>query len=65
MLIMRKSLLSGIVRTRDIPVTPVQMLRYEFGEPVQDAFPELSADDREFISTGITEGEWPSKRSDD
>ena len=65
MLIMRKSLLSGIVRTRDIPVTPVQMLRYEFGESVQDAFPELSADDREFISTGIAEGEWPSKRSDD
>ena len=57
MLIMRKSLLSGIVRTRDIPVTPVQMLRYEFGELVQDAFPELSADDREFILTGIAEGE--------
>ena len=25
---------------------------------VQDAFPELSADDREFIKTGITNEEW-------
>jgi hypothetical protein len=65
MLIMRKSLISGIVRTRDIPVTPVQMRRYEFGMPVQNAFPQLSADDREFIFTGIVEEEWPLKGSDD
>jgi hypothetical protein len=65
MLITRKSILSGIVRTRDLPVSAAQMLRYEFGMPVQKAFPELSADDREFISTGIVEGEWPLKGSDD
>jgi hypothetical protein len=65
MLITRKSILSGVVRTRDLPVSAVQMLRYECGLPVQNAFPQLSADDREFIFTGIVEGEWPLKGSDD
>lgn len=32
---------------------------YEFrGELIQDAFPFLTYDEREFILTGITAGEW-------
>lgn len=56
--ITRKSEVSGIVRTRDIPVTEFQYQLYLNGVKVQDAFPQLNSDDREFILTGITAEEW-------
>ena len=57
--ITRKSMLSGVVRTRELPVTQKQMDIYErTDEKIQDVFPELSAGDREFIMTGITDEEW-------
>ena len=31
---------------------------WDAGEPIQVAFPSLSADEREFIMTGITPQEW-------
>ena len=59
MLITRTSMLSGITRTRELPVTQKQMDIYEHtDEKIQDVFPELSAGDREFIMTGITDEEW-------
>jgi hypothetical protein len=58
MQITRKSLLSGIVRTLDIPVTEEQMQAWRGGVLIQRAMPNLSADDREFILTGITADEW-------
>jgi hypothetical protein len=33
---------------------------WEGGATIQAAFPQLSADEREFILTGITPGEWRS-----
>lgn len=58
MLITRKSFISGRTHTKDIPVTALQLLAWQNGALIQDAMPNLSADDREFIKTGITVEEW-------
>jgi len=58
MIITRKSQFSGTLYTRDLDVTQAQLVAYEDGALLQDAFPQLSADDREFIKTGISALEW-------
>lgn len=59
MLIMRISMLSGEVNEMDLDITPAQLESYElFGVLLQDAFPNLSPAEREFIKTGITPEEW-------
>jgi hypothetical protein len=58
MKITRKSPLTGITRTKEIDVTIEQILAWEEGELIQNAMPQLSADDREFVKTGITGEEW-------
>jgi hypothetical protein len=56
--ITRTSLATGTTRTLDLNVTLEQLNNYAQGALLQDAFPHLSADDREFIKTGITTEEW-------
>lgn len=51
-------MLTGITRTMDLPVTPEQYIQWESGVVIQQAMPELTADEREFIMTGITGDEW-------
>lgn len=58
MQITRTSVVSGKTTTREIDVTQDQIDVWEAGELAQDAFPHLSADDREFIMSGITPEEW-------
>jgi hypothetical protein len=58
MTITRKSSLTGITRTKEINVTEEQILAWEMGKLIQDAMPQLSADEREFVKTGITGEEW-------
>jgi hypothetical protein len=62
MLIKRTSLISKVEREMEIEVTETQMERFEnrhiTGELIQEIFPDLSASDREFILTGITDEEW-------
>jgi len=59
MTIVRTSKVSGITRTRNLPVTETQMALFHEGQTtLQDCFPHLSPDDREFIKTGITTAEW-------
>lgn len=58
MLITNKSRLSGKVHTMDLNVTEEQIKKFEEGELVQNVFPHLTADEREFILTGITAEEW-------
>ena len=54
MLITRTNPFTGKDITRDLDVTEAQMIAYyEQGVLLQNAFPNLSADDREFIKTGI------------
>ena len=54
----RKSQLSGIEDTHDLPITEEQMHAFETGTLVQKAFPHLTPPDREFILTGVTPEEW-------
>jgi hypothetical protein len=54
MLITRTNPFTGKTNTKDLDVTEDQMIAYyEEGVLLQNAFPNLSADDREFIKTGI------------
>ena len=58
----RTSMLTGRTSTRLLPIDPISLLAW-LSDPyppfIQDAFPDLSADDREFILHGITPEEWP------
>lgn len=54
----RMSIISGVVRTRDINITEEQLNRFQNGELIQRVAPHLSADDREFLISGISSDEW-------
>ena len=43
---------------REIDVTPNQIYAWQNGQLIQNAMPNLSPADREFIMTGITEEVW-------
>ena len=59
--ITRTSMFTGKIRTLDLPVTQAQIELWEGGTKVQDAFPHLSPDEREFIMTGVTAQEWDER----
>jgi len=65
MLITKKSILSGIERTLDIPVTQEEFDKWNSGMLIQEAMPNLSPDQREFILTGIVSDEWDSTFEED
>ena len=58
MLVTRKSLFSGKENTMDLDVTEEQLQRWRSGELVQDVFPHLAADEREFLVSGCLPDEW-------
>ena len=58
MLITKKSAFTGIEHTLDIPVTQEQLDSWKSGVSIQNAMPNISAEDREFIKTGVTAQEW-------
>ena len=58
MQITRKSILTSIERTQEINCTQKEYDSWLGGALAQEAFPNLSDDDREFIMTGITSQEW-------
>jgi hypothetical protein len=58
MLIQRISLLTGKQHSMEIPITEEQMEIYERGVLIHRAAPNLTADQREFIISGITPEEW-------
>ena len=60
MLITRTSPFSGNTNSMEIEVTQEQLSSWENGTLIQNAMPNLSADEREFIKTGITPEEWDS-----
>ena len=63
--ITRTSLFSRVTRTLDLPVTEAQLDAWASGELIQNAFPDLSPDDREFLKTGITAEEWEQMYRED
>ncbi len=56
------SLVSGITSEMTLPLTVEEfnecMSKWNNGTLIQDAFPMLDHNQREFIMTGITPGEW-------
>ena len=57
--ITKTSMLTGIDRTKTFDITYDQYYAwYTEGELIQNAMPNLSASDREFIMTGMTDEEW-------
>lgn len=58
MQITKRSMFSGIEYTLDIPVTQEQLDNWHNGMLIQDAMPNLTPDEREFIMTGVTKEEW-------
>lgn len=58
MKITKKSPLTGIDHTMDLPITQEQLDRWENGELIQQVFDDLSDSQREFLISGIYEDEW-------
>ena len=58
MKITRTNPFNGEINTIDIDVTDEQVQAYMDGVLIQNAFPQLTAGEREFILTGITEECW-------
>lgn len=58
MLITKTSMLSGETRSLDLNVNQDQIDLWEGGMVIQNAMPNLSVDEREFIMTGVTAEEW-------
>lgn len=58
MIVERRSVLTGKLRRREIPVTQEQIDRWQEGELIQFAMPHLSPSERDFVKLGITDDEW-------
>lgn len=58
MRIIRTSRLTGNTSVMDLPITREQLAAWVDGELIQNAMPQLNADQREFVLTGITPDEW-------
>lgn len=65
MLITKTSTLTGIVRSREINVTQAQLDQWQAGMLIQQAMPNISLSDREFIMNGITDEEWDDLLADE
>lgn len=57
MIVTRKHPFTGETNCRDLPITIEEVVRWNSGELIQNVWPHLSANDREFILSGITDWE--------
>lgn len=59
MLYTKRSELTGRVNQMELPVTPEQIREWQTSRTlIQNAFPQLTPDQREFLLTGSTQQEW-------
>lgn len=58
MKVTRTSMISGKEHSLDLDITASQIAAYDNGTLLQNAFPNLTAAEREFYKTGITAKEW-------
>ena len=59
MKVKRKSMFTGIERELKLDINPEDLRKWENGEGlVQNVFPNLTPDEREFLITGATPEEW-------
>jgi len=56
--ITRKSVFTGKTQTKEIACTPEQYDAWQNGQHIQNAMPDGSPDDREFLMTGCDKAEW-------
>jgi hypothetical protein len=59
-IITKKSPFSGKTNSLTIVFDPADYQKWQEGELIQRALPYLTADEREFLMTGITPEEWNS-----
>ena len=56
------SQLTGKINTMTLDITDAQLRAYQTGEAlIQDIFPQLNADEREFMLNGSTPDEWKER----
>ena len=65
MKITKTSPISGKQNTMDIDIEIDQWAAWRTGTLIQEAMPLITADEREFIMTGITPSEWAETFGDD
>lgn len=58
MIVRRPNIFTGKVRELELDITQEQVHRWQNGELIQNVFPHLSVDEREFLQTGIIGEEW-------
>jgi hypothetical protein len=60
MFVIRKSLFTSVMNEMDLPITQEQLDEFESDNSrlVQDVFPNLNSEQREFLMTGSTSAEW-------
>lgn len=61
MIITRKDPFTGKTNTMDLDITEDQIEAWHAGQLIQNAFPKLDADQREFLMTGIMPDSWDEK----
>jgi hypothetical protein len=59
----RKSPLTGKINTVEITMDPSDYLAWKNGEMIQNTLPYLTANEREFIKTGMVDDEWDEMHS--
>tara|TARA_R110002167_G_scaffold251128_3_gene457284 strand:- start:1939 stop:2139 length:201 start_codon:yes stop_codon:yes gene_type:complete len=58
MIITKKSPLTGKLNTREIDICQSQIDAWVGGMLIQDAMPDVSPEDRDFIKLGYTSEDW-------
>ena len=54
----KRSIISGKINEMDLDITEKQYFSWKNGDLVQNVFPHLNSEEREFIVSGITPQEW-------
>ncbi len=65
MKVSRYNMMTGKVCHMELDVTPQDLARHQRGELVQDVFPHLTADEREFLVSGLMPGDWEKLMGDE
>lgn len=58
MKVIKKSIISGKFNSMELNVTKEQLDLHSQGKLVQEVFPQLNREEREFLISGITPKEW-------
>jgi hypothetical protein len=58
MLVERQSPVTGEINSMELNITHKELLKWQNGTVIQKAMPNLTADEREFLITGLTKDDW-------